>query len=80
MSAYHPTSSRSSLPIGGYDDSGLSRISYINLTTVSRHPSRLAQLAVDRVIARLDRGVDDRLDQLVEPELLVRGTTGPVPG
>jgi len=63
--------------IVGYDDSRLSRISYISLTTVGQNPRRLAQLAVDRVVARLDRGVEYRLDQLVEPELHVRGTTGP---
>jgi len=61
----------------GYDDSRLSRISYINLTTVGQNPAELARLAVDRIIARLDRGVDYRLDQLVEPVLQVRGTTGP---
>lgn len=65
--------------IVGYDDSRLSRISYINLTTVGQNPARLAQLAVDRVIARLDHGVDFRLDQLVEPQLHVRGTAGPAP-
>jgi LacI family transcriptional regulator len=65
--------------IVGYDDSRLSRISYIDLTTVGQNPARLARLAVERVIARLDRGENHRLDQLVEPELHVRGTTGPAP-
>lgn len=66
--------------IVGYDDSRLSRISYISLTTVGQNPARLARLAVDRAVARLDRGVDHRLDQLVEPELHVRDTTGRAPG
>lgn len=63
----------------GYDDSRLSRISYVNLTTVGQHPAELARRAVDRVLARLDRGALGRVDQLVEPVLHVRGTTGPRP-
>ncbi len=66
--------------IVGYDDSRLSRISYVNLTTVGQHPAELARLAVGRVLARLDEGVTDRADLLVEPRLHVRGTTGPAPG
>lgn len=63
----------------GYDDSRLSRISYVNLTTVGQDPAELARLAVGRVLARLDRGVTDRQDQLVQPVLQVRGTTAPPP-
>jgi LacI family transcriptional regulator len=63
--------------IVGYDDSRLSRISYINLTTVGQDPAELARRSVDRVLARLDRGATGRQDQLVQPVLQVRGTTGP---
>lgn len=65
--------------IVGYDDSRLSRTSYINLTTVGQDPVELARRSVDRVIARLDRGVTDRQDRLVRPVLQIRGTSGPAP-
>lgn len=62
--------------IVGYDDSRLSRISYIDLTTVGQDPNELAKRSVDRVLARLDRGITDRRDHLVPPVLQVRGTSG----
>jgi LacI family transcriptional regulator len=65
--------------IVGYDDSRLSRISYVDMTTVGQDPGELARRSVDRVLARLDRGATDRQDQLVPPILQVRGTSGPAP-
>lgn len=65
--------------IVGYDDSRLSRISYVDLTTVGQDPAELARRSVDRVLARLDRGATDRQDHLVPPILQVRGTSGPAP-
>lgn len=63
--------------IVGYDDSRLSRISYIDLTTVGQDPVELARRSVERVVARLDHGATDRQDQLVEPVLRIRGTSSP---
>lgn len=63
--------------IVGYDDSRLSRISYFDLTTVGQDPVELARRSVDRVLARLEDGSTDRQDQLVEPVLRIRGTSGP---
>ncbi len=59
----------------GYDDSRLSRIGYIDLTTVGQNPALLAQYAVQRAIARLDGRPCLPRDQIVAPELIIRTTT-----
>jgi DNA-binding LacI/PurR family transcriptional regulator len=61
----------------GYDDDRLSRLAHINLTTVAQDAARLANLAVHRMVTRLDHaGTGQRVD-VVAPHLLIRGTTGP---
>jgi DNA-binding LacI/PurR family transcriptional regulator len=67
------------ISVVGYDNSRLARISYIDLTTVEQHPRDLTRLAVRRAIARLENEPDGPRDQLVGAELIVRGSTGPVP-
>jgi DNA-binding LacI/PurR family transcriptional regulator len=63
----------------GYDDSPLSRLAHINLTTVSQNPQQLAEHAVTAVIERLDGGRTEHREVVVAPTLVVRGTTAPVP-
>jgi LacI family transcriptional regulator len=62
----------------GYDDSRLSRISYVDLTTVGQNPRQLAELAVVRAIASLENQPSDPRDQVVEPRLAIRSTTAAV--
>jgi DNA-binding LacI/PurR family transcriptional regulator len=63
----------------GFDDSALARSPGIDLTSIQQVPQEMARLAVERIIARSDGvPVDDR-DIVLEPELVVRATTGPVP-
>ena len=64
----------------GYDDSRLARLTHVNLTTVAQDPEQMARLAVEAVIGRLEGepGMPPR-DILLEPRLVVRGTTGPAP-
>ncbi|MGY1634036.1 LacI family DNA-binding transcriptional regulator [Geodermatophilus sp. SYSU D01186] len=61
----------------GYDDSPLSRLAHIDLTTVSQDSPQMARLAVGAVVERLDGGRTDRREVVVPPHLVVRGTTGP---
>jgi DNA-binding LacI/PurR family transcriptional regulator len=63
----------------GYDDSPLSRLAHIDLTTVSQNPQQLAEHAVTTVIERLDGGRTEHREVVVAPRLVVRGTTAPVP-
>jgi len=60
--------------IVGYDNSWLSRLSNINLTTVGQDAQHMANLAVDRAIARVEGHVADG-EIVLPPYLLVRGTT-----
>jgi DNA-binding LacI/PurR family transcriptional regulator len=60
--------------IVGYDDSWLSRLSNINLTTVGQDAQHMANLAVDRAIARVEGHVADG-EIVLPPSLVVRGTT-----
>jgi DNA-binding LacI/PurR family transcriptional regulator len=63
------------LSIVGYDDSWVSRLSCINLTTVGQDADRMAALAVDRAIARLDGQAAREREIVLPPYLVVRGTT-----
>jgi DNA-binding LacI/PurR family transcriptional regulator len=60
----------------GYDDSRLSRISYIDLTTVGQNPDELAATAVRRVTSRVENKPEGTRDQIITPELIIRTTTG----
>ena len=54
--------------------SWVSRLSCINLTTVGQDADRMAALAVDRAIARLNGQAAER-EIVLPPYLVVRGTT-----
>ncbi|MFD2091045.1 LacI family DNA-binding transcriptional regulator [Blastococcus deserti] len=63
----------------GYDDSPLSRLAHVDLTTVSQNSHELMQHAVAAVVERLDGGRTGHREVVVPPRLVVRGTTGPPP-
>jgi len=63
----------------GYDDSRVARYTHVNLTTVAQDAPELARLAVDTVVHRLDNPDAPPVDRLIEPRLVVRGTSGPPP-
>lgn len=66
------------ISVVGFDDSALARSPEIDLTSVQQKPQDMARLAVERVIARsVGRPIDDR-EIVLEPDLIVRATTGPV--
>jgi DNA-binding LacI/PurR family transcriptional regulator len=64
--------------VAGYDDSMLSRLSYVDLTTVSQEPEQHARNAVTAAVERLDRGRTESREVVIAPRLVVRGSTGPV--
>ena len=70
------------MSIVGYDDDRLSRLAHVNLTTVGQDVPKLASLAVQRLIARLDgaatggrEAATGGREDVVAPYLIVRGTT-----
>lgn len=61
----------------GWDNSAISKLPHIRLTTVSQDPPTIARLAVDRAIARIEGGAPvGQRDVVLEPTLMVRATTG----
>ncbi|QIY68268.1 LacI family DNA-binding transcriptional regulator [Streptomyces sp. RLB1-33] len=63
----------------GYDDSHLSHLMPIGLTTVRQDAVLMAERAVRFAVERLeDDGLDPR-EAVLDPKLVVRGTSGPVP-
>jgi DNA-binding LacI/PurR family transcriptional regulator len=64
----------------GYDDSGVAQLSFVELTTVRQDVTRMAHLAVQAIVERLDEGRVESREIVLAPTLVVRTTTGPVPG
>jgi DNA-binding LacI/PurR family transcriptional regulator len=59
----------------GFDDSGVARLSFINLTTVRQDVTRMAEVAVEAIVDRLERGRTAVREVVLDPTLVVRGTT-----
>lgn len=63
----------------GYDDSPLARLGTVDLTTVSQSPQAMAEAAVAAAVERLEGSRTEHVDVVLEPHLVVRGTTAPPP-
>jgi DNA-binding LacI/PurR family transcriptional regulator len=63
----------------GYDDSPLARLGTVDLTTVSQSPQPMAEAAVAAAVERLEGDRTAHVDVVLEPHLVVRGTTAPPP-
>jgi len=63
--------------VTGYDDSPAARLAHIDLTSVSQDAEQQASHAVAAAVARLDGGQAGGHEVVLEPRLVVRGTTGP---
>jgi DNA-binding LacI/PurR family transcriptional regulator len=61
----------------GFDDSRLSRLSSVDLTTVAQDAEQLTSLAVGRAVNRIDGTAVDQREQVVRPHLVIRSTTAP---
>jgi DNA-binding LacI/PurR family transcriptional regulator len=68
-----------SVSVVGYDDSPLARLATIDLTTVSQAPEAMAVAAVEAATQRLDEGRAQPVDIVLDPQLVVRGTSAPPP-
>jgi DNA-binding LacI/PurR family transcriptional regulator len=65
------------MSVVGYDDSPAAKLAHVNLTTVSQNAREQAERAVQAAVERLDQGRTDRREVVLEPLLVVRGTTAP---
>lgn len=66
------------LSVVGYDDSPAAQLAHINLTTVRQDVRLQAEHAVAAAAQRLDDGLGHPREVVLPPQLVVRGTTGPV--
>jgi DNA-binding LacI/PurR family transcriptional regulator len=64
------------MSVVGYDDSDLAQLSHIDLTTVRQDPEEQAALAVRTLVERLDDPAIAPRELVLQPKLIVRGTTG----
>jgi DNA-binding LacI/PurR family transcriptional regulator len=67
------------ISVVGYDDSSLARLAHIDLTTVNQDPAAQAGHAVLAAVQRLDEGRTQRIEVVLNPRLVVRGSTARVP-
>lgn len=67
------------ISVVGYDDATFGRIPGIDLTSVRQDIPKMAKLAVNALVDRLDRPDRKNLAKTLRPKLIVRGTTGPPP-
>ncbi|MCW2704584.1 MAG: transcriptional regulator, LacI family [Blastococcus sp.] len=67
------------ISVVGYDDSPLSRLAHVGLTTVSQNSPALIEHAVTAIVERLDGGRTTHTEIVLPPGLVVRTTTAPPP-
>jgi DNA-binding LacI/PurR family transcriptional regulator len=67
------------ISIIGYDDSPLSRLAHINLTTVSQNAHELTQHAIATLMQRLEGDRTEHREIILAPRLTIRGTTAAPP-
>lgn len=63
----------------GYDNTFVSALRHIGLTTVDQRQDELATLAVEALLERVHGGRTEATHAVIPPELIVRGTTAPPP-
>lgn len=63
----------------GHDDSTLSRLAHIDLTTVAQDVDTMTNLAVTAAVERIDGGRASHREVVIAPRLVLRGTTAPPP-
>jgi DNA-binding LacI/PurR family transcriptional regulator len=64
------------LSLIGYDDSRLSDNPRIDLTTVHQDSAGIARHSVQLAVEMLEKGRTGSADVVLEPKLVIRGTTG----
>jgi DNA-binding LacI/PurR family transcriptional regulator len=65
------------MSVAGYDNAPIAQYAAINLTTVSQEAGAQAQWAVRAALERLEGVRQDTRESILEPRLIVRGSTGP---
>jgi len=66
--------------IVGYDNTALAAMQHMSLTTVNQPRDEMGRLAVKFLLERLDEDRTDAVHHVIAPTLVVRRTSGTVPG
>lgn len=61
----------------GYDNSYLSRLRHLSLTSIDQAASELGRIAIDRILERIETGRAVAIRDILPPTLVVRGSTAP---
>ena len=64
--------------VAGYDNSSIARLTAVSLTSVSQEPVDQAEQAVRAAVERLDGVREHGQEFVLQPRLVVRGTTDPI--
>jgi DNA-binding LacI/PurR family transcriptional regulator len=67
------------LSIVGWDDIEAAALAPVGLTTVAQQPDEMSRLAVERIVARIERRKVIGHQIVLEPDLRVRGSTSKPP-
>lgn len=70
----------SDMSIVGYDNTGLAAMHHLSLTTINQPRGEFGRIATELIMQRLDDGRSTAVHHVVTPSLVVRRTSGPVPG
>ena len=61
----------------GFDNTLISALRYFSLTTINQPTLAMGRMAVETLLHRISNGTDGTVRHTLQPELVVRGTTGP---
>jgi len=63
--------------VAGFDDASFSSLDFVSLTTVKQPIKEIGRTAAEILLDKIKNGEKDKVHKIIEPELVVRKSTGP---